>query len=63
MDKTIKIYTRSVYGAPRVYILDEKQAANVSALTGSKTLEQRHIDALTAMGFTLVPVLDPKFNR
>ena len=63
MNSTIQIYTRNVYGRFLVYVFDSEQAANLVALTGSKTLESRHVAALENLGFTFVNVPDPKSNR
>lgn len=57
--KTIKVYTRYVYGRPLVYAAIPEQAEPLATLTGAKTLESRHITALQRLGFTVELVPDP----
>jgi hypothetical protein len=56
----IPIYTRSVYGSPKVYPADATQAQSLQALTGCKTLDARHITALQDLGIVFQVVPDPK---
>lgn len=60
MPTVIQVFTRHIYGAPKVYVLNPEQAQAISSLTGCKTLEARHVAALEALGFTFEAVLDPK---
>lgn len=57
--KTISVYFRCAYGVTRLYVYEPAMASALSTLTGSKTLEQRHVDALKALGFTLAIAVDP----
>lgn len=56
----ITVYYRSAFGQTRLYVSDSTQAAHLRSLTGSLTLEQRHVDALKALGFTFSTVPDPR---
>lgn len=60
MNTTIPVYVRQVYGCPKVYAADSEQAQALAALTGCRTLEHRHTQALEALGFTVNVVPDPK---
>lgn len=57
---SILVYTRNVYGVPKVYAADPSQAAHLSVLTGARTLEHRHLQALEALGHAIEQVPDPK---
>lgn len=59
MNSTIQVYSRSVYGRSLVYVANPEQAQSIRTLTGSKTLEERHLSALEALGFTFEQVIDP----
>ncbi len=59
MKSLIQVYSRSVYGKATIYMIDGKQAMAIRMLTQCKTLEQRHISALTMLGFTFETVADP----
>lgn len=59
---TIPVYVRSVYGVPKVYAMDPEQASYLSALTGCKTLEHRHLCALEGLGYTIEQRPDPKLT-
>ena len=51
MNTTIEFETKSHYGGPDlVYITSEHQKA-LQDLTGTKTMTERHIKALKALGF------------
>jgi hypothetical protein len=63
MENIIQVYSRNVYGRFLVYAANPEQAQHLTALTGSKTLETRHVAALEAMGFTFDTVSDPRANR
>lgn len=56
----ISIYTREICGVRRIYVADETLAKHITQLTGAKTLEHRHIDAMESLGFTFEQVLPPK---
>lgn len=47
---TIKVYIKSVYGKPLHYVADSEQARALFILTGTKTLEHRHLLALDVLG-------------
>ncbi len=57
--KTIQIYIKSVYGVSRTYVADASQASALQQVTGSRTLETRHIAGLIALGLTFEQVPDP----
>lgn len=57
---TITVFYRSAFGQTRLYVSDTEQAKQLRQLTGSLTLEQRHVDALKALGFTFITVPDPR---
>lgn len=59
MDETIEYYIKDVWGNKRSYIADKETAENISLLTGQKTLDARHFQALEALGFTFKQVLAP----
>lgn len=59
MQNTISIFTRSVYGRTLVYPANPEQAKALALLTGTKTLEHRHLQGLEALGFTISQVPDP----
>ena len=64
MSPTIRVYSRLVYGQPKVYVLDPVQADALSTLTnGARTLESRHLRALEALGFTIEQVPDPRLTK
>ena len=56
---TITVYVRSVYGSNKTYAADPMQAPLLRTLTGTKTLEERHLCALEGLGFTVQQVPDP----
>lgn len=56
---TIKYYITKVYGVEHIYIADEKTAEYMRALTGQKTVNTRHIEALRALGFEFERVEAP----
>lgn len=57
---TISFYVKSQYGNQRVYLSDALMAAALYDLTGTKTLMPMHINALKALGFSLVEQTAPK---
>lgn len=57
---TIEIYSKCVYGKDLVYIADKKIANIINQLTESKTLSDKHIEALMKLGFNFKEVLQPK---
>jgi len=57
---TVRVFIRSVYGAPLVYVSDHAQAEALHALTGCATLTERHVRALRALGFTVEQEQDPQ---
>lgn len=59
MNNPIKVYVKSVYGVDRTYVADPIVAQAIVALTNAKTLEDRHMSALRALGFTFEQVIDP----
>ena len=60
MNKTIKYYTKNVYGNELRYILDKEISYNIQHLTGQNTISLYHIGALENLGFTFEQVLEPK---
>jgi hypothetical protein len=50
MEITVRV--KNVYGKELVYVVDAIQRANLSTLTGSKTLTSAHIACLKGLGFT-----------
>lgn len=50
-DPTIKVDVKSHYGTDHVYIISDHAEA-IAALTGKKTLTERNIEALKALGFS-----------
>jgi hypothetical protein len=50
MKNEIIIDPKSHYGTEHIYVVSE-HAEHIKALTGSKCLSRRHIEALQAMGF------------
>jgi hypothetical protein len=56
----IKVFHRNNYGTVRTYAADPDQALALHELTGTRTLEARHLRALQSLGFTLASVADPK---
>ncbi len=60
MNKRLEYFSRSVYGNFQAYLIECPEANAIRALTGRKTLTQSDIDALTALGFELILVNDPK---
>lgn len=60
--KTIQYYTKNVYGLERIYISDPEIAKNIRVLTGQKTIDTQHIQALIELGFEFEQVLPPKTN-
>uniref|UniRef100_A0A6H1ZBW6 Uncharacterized protein n=1 Tax=viral metagenome TaxID=1070528 RepID=A0A6H1ZBW6_9ZZZZ len=54
----IKYYTRYIYGTPKNYVLDVKEAKILTDITGTTTLTDRHIKALKKIGLTFERVLD-----
>lgn len=60
--KTIKYFTKSVYGRELEYIIDATDAKMISNLTGRKTLEPQDrvsIEALTDSSVKFERVLKP----
>lgn len=55
----IQVYIRFVYGKQMTYVADPSQARLISALTGAKTLEHRHLIALEGLGHIIEQVSDP----
>lgn len=56
---TVSVFTRSVYGRTLVYPANPEHAKALASLTGTKTLEHRHLQGLEALGFTIAQVPDP----
>ena len=52
----IQLEMKTQYGQQRYYAIDASQAVPLAVLTGTKTLTDSHIGALTALGFSLVVV-------
>jgi hypothetical protein len=59
MTTKLEYYARQVYGATQFYIVDAAMAHNISRLTGHKTLTRDNSEALKALGFELIQVIDP----
>lgn len=57
---TIEYYCKSVYGKDLFYIKDEEVAKNIQSLTGCKTIEFRHMLALSNLGFKFSEVIAPR---
>lgn len=55
----IQYYTKQVYGKTLEYIKDQKQAQQISALTGSKTLTPAQKSAFENLGCTFVRTFEP----
>lgn len=53
----IPYYSRSVYGQTRLYVAEIESAQRIARLTGQRTIEPAHLDALTALGLTFNEVL------
>jgi len=47
---TIEFYKKNVYGLTKIYIKDENTAKNIQTLTKKKTVDERDIEALEALG-------------
>ena len=62
----IEYYIKNVYGNELMYIADKEIAESVAALTNSKTLLPRHMDALEKLGckfeFVHAPVLKERYT-
>ena len=50
----LNIVRCSVYGVIQHYCEDSEAGQHIATLTGQRTLQERHLTALTALGFTLV---------
>lgn len=59
-ERAIAVYIRNEFGNERVYPANPEQAKELGALTGGKTLSPAQVRALTALGFTVAQVPDPK---
>lgn len=58
--KTIKYYTKNVYGREMIYLADEREALLWQAITGQKTIDQRQLTQLTSMtGVKFERVFEP----
>lgn len=55
--KTIKYFSREVYGIERHYIVEPEIAKAVSTLTRRETIDGADMKALKALGFKLERVL------
>ena len=62
MNNSIPVYTKSVYGRLLTYPADAAQAIALQTLTGTKTLEFRHLKALQDLGFTIEQVTTPMYE-
>ncbi len=56
----IPCFVRTVCGVARTYPANADQALALHELTGARTLEARHVRALSQLGFTFATVADPK---
>lgn len=56
----IPVFHRSAYGRTRTYPANADQALALHELTGTHTLEDRHVRALKQLGFSFQTVHDPK---
>lgn len=58
----IPFYVRNLYGRDVVYIADEQTASLVSSLTGTKTVSNSQLSALSKLGHAVEQVPDPRFT-
>lgn len=62
MSNQVQIYTRNVYGQPKVYPANE-QAEIFAALAGTKTFSRLQLVLIEKLGYTITPVFDPATVR
>lgn len=55
MPRTVQFYAQQVYGARQLYPFNE-DAKRVAEIAGTRTLLQRHIDAIRDLGFAVEEV-------
>ena len=58
--KQITFYRKHIYGNEHAYIADIHLAAQVTRLTGEKTLTPRVVELLELFGVTFTEVLPPR---
>lgn len=56
----LEYYRKNVYGNDRLYIHGAVVAANVWILTGQKTVSEKHLTALRALGVETEEILQPR---
>ena len=54
----IEYYKKNVYGNELFYVKDSKQAMLLFILTGRKTINEKDIDVLGELGFTMTQVIN-----
>tara|TARA_B100000212_G_scaffold184980_1_gene139523 strand:+ start:176 stop:433 length:258 start_codon:yes stop_codon:yes gene_type:complete len=57
--KTVQVYIRTSYGNDHYYVVNDKQAEALEALTKKKTLDRYDFRSLEMLGFTIELVMDP----
>ena len=57
--KTVQVYIKTSYGIDHYYVVNDKQAEAIEALTKKKTLDRYDFRALEMLGFTIELVMDP----
>jgi hypothetical protein len=53
LERTITVALKDVYGITKIYPVCER-ARTFAALTGQKTLSDRHIEIIKGLGYTIV---------
>jgi len=56
----IQVVIKNVYGKENIYVSDSELAEVIFNLTGSKTLQDRHIESLKKLGFTFTQVVEER---
>lgn len=56
----VNYYIERVYGVDQKYVVNNEQAAAIRTLTGKKTIADRDIYALIALGHTFKEVIKPR---
>ena len=57
--KTIQVYIKKAYGIDHYYVVDDKQAEAIQALTKKKTVDRFDFRAFEMLGYSIELVMDP----
>lgn len=53
MGQELRFYKKNVYGIDKIYPIDAIKA-QISILTGRRTVDEQHLQALVDLGFTVL---------